>query len=64
MTEFWIFDRDRAMGIANFLDEAREFAERLYGAAGASWSRQGELVGPDGTWTGWRVSAYRPTASA
>lgn len=46
---------DRTLGVANYIDEAQGFAERLEGPKGVvDWSPTGEMF-VDGELTGWRI---------
>lgn len=55
---YLIRNRSRTLGIADYMDEAKDFAERLSGrAALAHWTYRGELL-LDGIPSGWRVLRY------
>ena len=42
-------------GVAHFVDEAQEFAERFSGIKHIDWAENGEMVHSNGRPTGWKL---------
>lgn len=50
---------NQAKGVAHYVDEAQEFAERFSGIPHTTWTADGEMITlPDGEATGWRLLRF------